>query len=113
MLVVSKSGTDKLADSPSTLGGFWLALKDYQTSVRMRSYGKWFSIDTKSTTANMYLHIRNASALQTVDVTWRDSTDDMIFKLNELIFRLAVATSGDDSVYRYLARPQTLPFGTN
>jgi len=60
----------------------------------MRSYGKWFSIDTNSTTASMYLHIRNASALQTVDVTWKDPTDDMISKLNELIFRLAVATSG-------------------
>ncbi|GAB7334869.1 hypothetical protein MBLNU13_g06767t2 [Cladosporium sp. NU13] len=80
-------------NTPSTLGGFWLALRDYQTSVRMSSYGSWYSIDTNSTTASMYLHIHNASSLQTFDVTWKDPTDDMISKLNELIFRLAVATS--------------------
>lgn len=59
----------------------------------MGSYGSWHNIDTDSTTASMYLHIQNASSLQTVDVTWKDPTDDMISKLNELIFRLAVATS--------------------
>lgn len=59
----------------------------------MGCYGAWHSIDTNSTTASMYLHIENASSLQTVDVTWKDPTDDMISKLNELIFRLAVATS--------------------
>ena len=61
----------------------------------MGSYGSWYSIDTNSTTASMYLHIQNASTLQTVDVTWKDPLDDMISKLNELIFRLAVATSGE------------------
>lgn len=59
----------------------------------MGSYGSWYSIDTNSTTASMYLHVQNASTLQTVDVTWKDPLDDMISKLNELIFRLAVATS--------------------
>jgi hypothetical protein len=93
ILVAFKSSTDNLVDTPSTLGGFWLALRDYQTSVRMKSYGYYYSIDTDSTTASMYLHIRNASSLQTADVTWTDPTDDMISKLTELIFRLAVTTS--------------------
>lgn len=83
-------------DSASTIGGLWLAVKDrFEALAEILAIGPWYTLNTNSTIASVYLRGRNASVLTKSDMYWADPTDDMISMLQELAFRTAVVTSSE------------------
>jgi hypothetical protein len=55
--------------------------------------GGWYSLDTTSPVSSQYLRAPNATAIESVDVTWDNPMADMILMANELAFRTAHAIS--------------------
>ncbi|GAB7328454.1 hypothetical protein MBLNU13_g00414t2 [Cladosporium sp. NU13] len=83
-------------NSPSTIGGLWLAVKDrFEALAEILAVGPWYTLATNSTIASVYLRGRYASVLMTSDMYWADPTDDMISMLQELAFRTAVVSSSE------------------
>lgn len=87
-----------LTDTPSTLGGIWLAVSSrYRAQANLSHVGGWNTIDILDgdTVSSTYLRAETMDdmIIQDDNITWADPTDDIISMAYGLMLRTAIAAT--------------------